>query len=220
MKRPFVFHKDDSTGETSVRLLAEARLGQATAWQRMVGRYGRRVYRWCRCSGLQPADASNVTQEVFQAVARALQSFERGDQVGSFRSWIRTITRNKIHDQFRQMGRQCDKARGGTDALLQLENVADDGHSDQADSGSDNHFEIKLGHRLADQFWLAEVRKGFSPRDWQLFWRLVVDGQNATEVACEFGITANAVRLVKMRVLRRLREEFNASPSDRPATSE
>ncbi|MDA0657242.1 MAG: sigma-70 family RNA polymerase sigma factor [Planctomycetota bacterium] len=220
MKRSFVSSNDDSTGETSVRLLAEAQLGQATAWQRMVGRYGRRVYRWCRCAGLQPADSSNVTQEVFQAVARALPTFERGDQVGSFRCWIRTITRNKIHDQFRQMVRQCDQARGGTDALLRLENVANDEYSDSSDSGRDNRFENRLALGPADYVRLADIRKGFSTRDWQLFWRLVVDGQNATEVAQEFEMTANAVRLVKMRILRRLREEFNALPSERPRASE
>jgi DNA-directed RNA polymerase specialized sigma24 family protein len=40
-----------------------------------------------------------------------------------------------------------------------------------------------------------------------LFWRVSVDGQSAVDVGREFGVTANTVRIVKMRVLRRLRAE-------------
>ena len=55
---------------------------------------------------------------------------------------------------------------------------------------------------------VASVRNEFSDRDWRFFWRVVVDGQSAVEVGHEFDVTANTVRLVKMRILRRLREEF------------
>ena len=49
-------------------MLEEARRGLDAAWRRLVDRYSRRVYRWCRCGGLQPADANNVSQEVFAGV--------------------------------------------------------------------------------------------------------------------------------------------------------
>ena len=59
---------------------------------------------------------------------------------------------------------------------------------------------------------VAQVRAEFSDRDWRFFWRVVVDGQSAVDVGEEFGVTANAVRLVKMRILRRLREAVAAGP--------
>lgn len=214
VKRSSVSFNDGSSAETSLNMLAEAGGGLDTAWQRLVNRYGRRIYRWCRCSGLQPADASNVTEEVFQAVARALPNFERGTQIGSFRTWIRTIARNKIHDQFRQMSRQRDVPRGGDDSVNQLENVTGEPAGHRSELACDSRSEENSGYRNADLQWLAQMREIFSPRDWQFFWRLVVDGQNASEVASEFGVSANTVRLVKMRVLRRLREEFNAIPTD------
>jgi hypothetical protein len=52
----------------------------------------------------------------------------------------------------------------------------------------------------------AQVRNEFSERDWRLFWRIVVDGQSAGEAGAEWGVSANAARLVKMRILRRLRQ--------------
>jgi hypothetical protein len=53
---------------------------------------------------------------------------------------------------------------------------------------------------------VERVRAEFSDRDWRFFWRVVVDGQSAVEVGKEYGVSANAVRLVKMRILRRMRE--------------
>jgi Sigma-70, region 4 len=40
------------------------------------------------------------------------------------------------------------------------------------------------------------------------FWRVVIDERSPAEVAAELGITANAVRQAKSRVLRRLKEEM------------
>lgn len=62
----------------------------------------------------------------------------------------------------------------------------------------------KLCERLGKAIDL--IRHEVSTRNWRIFWRIVVDGQPAVDVAEEFSVTANAVRLVKMRVLRRLRD--------------
>ena len=52
---------------------------------------------------------------------------------------------------------------------------------------------------------VKRVRSNVSARDWKLFWRIAVDGQSAADAGKELGITANAARLVKMRVLKRLK---------------
>ena len=210
MKRSDVSYSEDSGSETSLGMLSHARRGVDNAWDRLVDRYSRRVYRWCRCQGLQPADASNVTQEVFRSVARNLGTFERRHGEGSFRGWVHTITRNKIRDHFRRLGRHPDVGIGGTDAHLQLRNLADPECNEMAEPphlGPQRHLRLEQ---------LERVRAEFSARDWRFFWRLVVDGQTAREVADEHGVTCNAVRLVKMRVLRRLREALNVNRVDPP----
>ncbi len=40
------------------------------------------------------------------------------------------------------------------------------------------------------------------------FWRVAVEDLSPSEVAAEMGISANAVRQAKSRVLRRLKEEM------------
>ena len=45
-----------------------------------------------------PNDVDDLTQEVFLAAYRRLDSFRRGDDFGA---WLRGIARNKLHDYFR-----------------------------------------------------------------------------------------------------------------------
>ena len=73
-------------------------------------------------------------------------------------------------------------------------------------SPSDSIDERRIrGTRLQPRL-VERIQAEFSQRDWQLFWFVVVDGQTAKEAGARFDMTSNAVRLVKMRVLRRFRQ--------------
>jgi RNA polymerase sigma-70 factor (ECF subfamily) len=52
---------------------------------------------------------------------------------------------------------------------------------------------------------LEAIRKEFKPHLWQAFWRTAVEESPAPVVAAELGMTANAVRVAKHRVLERIR---------------
>lgn len=75
---------------------------QPEAWAQVITVFSPIVYRWCRQSGLTAHDASDVVQEVFSSVARGIGRFERVKETGSFRSWLATITRNRIRDHHRR----------------------------------------------------------------------------------------------------------------------
>ena len=196
--------------DTSTTLIRSAKQNDAEAWKRLVQLYSRRIYRWCRRSGLQAADAGNVVQEVLRSVARKLPDFHHEGKTDSFRGWIKRITTNKINDHYRNEGKQLVRPRGGTDAhrqLLdfpQLSNTHEPSWATARGSQQETHkFQI-------DPKQLERVRSQFSERDWRMFWRVVVDGQSAVDVGDEFGVTGNTVRIVKMRLLRRLREQLNS----------
>jgi RNA polymerase sigma-70 factor (ECF subfamily) len=57
---------------------------------------------------------------------------------------------------------------------------------------------------------LEVVRPEFEPATWQAFRLLMLVGKPTAAVAEELGLSANAVRIAKSRVLRRLREEAAA----------
>jgi RNA polymerase sigma-70 factor (ECF subfamily) len=178
-------------------LLVRVKACDPAAWDRLVGLYSPLVYRWCRQASLQAADAADVGQEVFGAVARKITDFRRDRPGATFRGWLRTITRNKILDHRR---RQCRSATatGGTEAQLLLQQLP------AGDSEADEAAEASLVYHQA----LALLHQEFEERTWQAFWRVAVSGQAPPDVAAELGMTVNAVYLAKSRVLRRLREEF------------
>ena len=53
----------------------------------------------------------------------------------------------------------------------------------------------------------ANHRHLHGPVAWRAFQRVALDGESATEVARELGVSVNAVFIAKSRVLARLREE-------------
>ncbi len=111
-----------SEPSTSASLLQRAQQGEAEGWHRLAQVYGPLVYAWARRSGCQAADAADIMQETFAAVAKALPTFDHQRPNATFRGWLWTITRNKIRDQAR-----LDQANavGGTEAQLRLDQVAD-----------------------------------------------------------------------------------------------
>ncbi len=186
---------------TSRSLLARIQAADPAAWDRLVALYGPLVLHWCRRWDLQEQDAADVFQEVFRSVAEHVADFRRDRPGDTFRGWLRTITRNKVHDHFRRLGREPGGA-GGTDAQRRFANLPapeppeDDGpDADAAERG--------LLHRA-----LELIRSEFEERTWQAFWRIAVAGKAPRDVAVELGMSPGAVRVAKSRVLHRLRAEL------------
>ena len=212
MKRSNVKPAEADLSVTSTDLLRQAKANSQTAWEQLVTRYSRRIYRWCRQAGLQPTDAADVAQEVLHAVARKLGDFRRDRPGDTFRGWLRRITNNKVNDHYRKQNKTADKASGGVN---QVEFLA----APQEPSGTWNTSLVTSDASIVSSFKsqriqtvIKSVRANVSDRDWKLFWRIAIDGQPAADAAKELGITANAARLVKMRVLKRLKNGLADQP--------
>ena len=187
-----------SSLSTSRSLLSLAREGDALAWDRLSTLYAPFVFHWCRLRGLREADAADVVQEVFQAVATHLGPFHKHEPGDTFRGWLRTITENKIRDHFRRLAHEAE-AIGGTEVQQRLTQVPAPSESGGTSSG--DAWDSAFLRRALDV-----VRPEFEERTWQAFWRTVLDGQPPVEVAAEIGMSAGAVRVAKCRVLKRLRD--------------
>ncbi|MCY2989915.1 MAG: sigma-70 family RNA polymerase sigma factor [Planctomycetota bacterium] len=190
---------------TSASLLDSVKALDGRAWQRMVELYGPLVYRWCRRSQLQAADAKDVVQEVFCAVATHVADFRREEGHGGFRAWLFTITRNKVRDFYR---RRCEEptAQGGTGAYERLSGIPQepaDGalRADQAD------------HVLLVRRAIRLVQNEFEERTWDMFCRVAMLGHKPAEVAASLGVGVAAVHQAKSRVFRRLRRLLDATPA-------
>jgi RNA polymerase sigma-70 factor (ECF subfamily) len=160
------------------------------------------VYNWCLRAGLQPADAADVGQEVFAAVARSIDGFRRDRLGDTFRGWLYVITRNKVRDW---AAARHVVGVGGSDQQRRLAELPAE-QPDESGASDDAVNERKALCRRAVEC----IRGEFEPRSWQCFWRAFVDGHTPADIASDLGITVNAVYLAKSRILRRLREGFAA----------
>lgn len=165
--------------------------------------YSPLVYHWCRQANLSPANAADVMQEVFRAVATRLDLFRRDRPEDTFRGWLAVITRNKIRDHFRREVTQ-PVAQGGNDFHRALERLPDPHDDSSLDSPSRGGGEMRGVLRRAVEL----VQPEFEPKTWSAFWLTAVDGRLPADVAADLEISVNAVYKAKSRVLRRLRDEL------------
>jgi RNA polymerase sigma-70 factor (ECF subfamily) len=74
--------------------------GDSGAWAELVRTHHRRVYGLCYRFTGNPADAEDMTQDVFLKIYSNLDRFDTGR--GSLQVWITTMTRNLLVDNFRR----------------------------------------------------------------------------------------------------------------------
>src|SRR5262249_30896835 len=110
------------------------------------------------------------------------------------RTWLRRITVNRLRAYWERRS-----ARAGIAPTSALEELADSSSalSIAWDEEHDQHVTSAL---------LEAIRLEFQPATWRAFERQVQDGQPATVVAQELGLSPNAALIAKSRVLKRLRE--------------
>lgn len=184
---------------TDLGLLERVRARDATAWRFLVDVYGPLVHSWCVQQGLGAEDRADVVQETFMAVAAHIDGFRRDRPGDTFCGWLLTITTNKIRDHHRrQRGRPA--AAGGSDHARRLADLPaapdppDDAEPDAAGA---------VLRRALDL-----IRADYDPQTWQAFWRTAVGGEASAAVATALGMSPNAVRKAKARILRRLRSDL------------
>lgn len=200
-----IFKRDEIAswpGSTADSLLDQLWADEPSGWQQLLGLYAPAVYRWCRRFGLGPENSADVAQEVFQAVAGGIETFDREQPGATFRGWLWRITRNKAMDFCRRQRGRPRSAGGDAvhERLLQLPD-----HPEARSEETDEGVEI-LGPVVARA--VARVRSEFESHTWRAFWESVVHGRPPRDLADELGISVNAVYLARSRILRRLRREL------------
>jgi RNA polymerase sigma-70 factor (ECF subfamily) len=176
------------------------------AWAEFVEIYEPLVYRLARHKGLQDADAQDLCQEVFRAVAAAIQRWDPDPAKGKFRAWLFRIARNLLVNFLVSQRRQT-RGSGNTSVQELLE-----AHP-ASDTQAEAEFRAEFQRRAFR--WAAEqVKNEFSDSTWQAFWRTGVENRPVATVAEELGLSPGAVYIARSRVLARLRDRVEQLTDD------
>jgi RNA polymerase sigma-70 factor, ECF subfamily len=185
--------------ETPVSMLERLRLNpDDETWQQLVDLYAPWLRSWLRRHAVQAADTDDVVQEVFRVVVTRLPDFQHNQQRGAFRHWLRQIMLNSMRD-LRRKWQSRPVAAGGNEGGQVLEQLADPA-SDLSRRWDQEHNEH------VSRYFLRQIESKFEPTTCRAFRGVVVEGKKPAAVAAELGISVNAVRLAKSRLLHWLRK--------------
>jgi RNA polymerase sigma factor (sigma-70 family) len=188
----------EETPITRASLLVRIRDPQdERAWGEFLEIYGPLVHRLARLKGFQDADAADLTQEVFRAVASAIDRWDPDPSRGSFRGWLFRIARNLMVNLLASR-RRHPIGTGDSDMKLLLEALPAPVGEESA--LFDEEYRRQIFRWAADQ-----VRPEFREPTWRAFWLTAVDGRPAREVAETLGQSIGSVYIARSRVIARLR---------------
>lgn len=146
---------------TDAELVRETLTGDRDAFGKLVDRHRRTVYALCLQRGFQPAEAEDVTQEVFIKAYKALPKLQSAEQFGR---WIYGITAHVAADAARARKRRSDDVR-----LDQTAELADERDSYIGGEMLQDRAEVMraLSELPEDQRVVLTLRylEGLSPKD-------------------------------------------------------
>lgn len=162
------------------------------AWARFVELYTPLLLSWAYRLGLPRQEATDLVQDVFTHLVNKLPGFVY-DRQRSFRGWLKTVAHNLWRTSQRR--RELPAASAvDLDGLPAPEVEA--------------FWEADYRRHLVDRA-LGVMKSEFQPSTWQACWEMVVNGRAAEAVGAELGLSADAVRAAKYRILNRLRRELD-----------
>ena len=169
-----------------------------TIWHNFVERYRPMIAGYAHRMGLGSEDAEDAAQATLIAFCEAYQAGRYEREQGRLRSWLFGIARNQIRNLMKKRRRREVQVAGDSQATDFFARIEDDDELE----------------RLWDQQWrdavlkqcLEEVRKEVDVRSLEAFDLFARQGWSAQKVADHLNMSANAVFLVKHRILKRIRE--------------
>jgi RNA polymerase sigma factor (sigma-70 family) len=176
------------------------------AWAEFVEIYEPLIYRLAVNKGLQDADAQDLCQDVFRAVAGAINRWDPDPAKGRFRAWLFRITRNLLVNFLARQGHQ-PRGTGSTSVQEMLE------AQPAADAQAEAEFAAEF-RRRAFRWAADQVKNEFAETTWQAFWKTGVDNCQVAKVARELGLSVGAVYVARSRVLARMRDRVAQLTAD------
>jgi RNA polymerase sigma-70 factor (ECF subfamily) len=167
------------------------------AWDEFAAVYGPVIYRVAIGRGFQAADAENLVQEVFLAVANSVSKWLEREDRGRFRAWLLRIARNEAVDMLNERATRPL----GRDGSAAEQILADLPARDELSSALDLEYERNVFRWAAEQ-----VRDSVARHTWDAFWLTSVEGLPVAEAATRLNTRPGNIYFARSRVMTRIKE--------------
>ena len=172
------------------------------SWKDFFDTYWRLIYSFAIKSGLTDAEAQDVVQETVISVAKDIEKFKRDRTLGSFKGWLRNLTRWRIADQFRKRTRSVPAGNNLSTPSTNPDEIAGPGNADL--------------EAIWEEDWQANLLKAAMERvkprvkeeHYQMFDLNVVRQWPARKVAKALGVNIGLVYLAKYRIMALIKKEI------------
>lgn len=171
--------------------------GDLAAWDEFAAIYGPVVFSIATSRGFQVADAENLVQEVFMAVASSVSDWLQRDDRGSFRAWLLRIARNAAVDMITQRATRT-LGRDDSEAQAHLANLP---APSELSSALDLEYERMVFLRAAER-----VRASVAERTWDAFWLTSVEEISVEDAAAKLNTRPGNIYFARSRVMARIKE--------------
>ncbi|MEZ6056704.1 MAG: sigma-70 family RNA polymerase sigma factor [Planctomycetaceae bacterium] len=169
------------------------------SWDEFFDVYHPYLVRFVESRGLRGADVSDVVQNIFMRLMKALGRARYQPSRGKFRSWLRRIAERGVIDWHRKRRRESTHAMP----------------MDVADSQVPVDFDWEAEHRRTVlKHAIAVIRSESVPQTWECFERHVLQQIPAPSVAISLGVSTNSVYVNSFRVVTRIRETCHRFAED------
>jgi RNA polymerase sigma factor (sigma-70 family) len=204
----------DTLLPTRQSLLTRLRdLQDQDGWREFFDTYWRLIYNVARQSGLGDPDAQEVVQSTFIYLSRRMPKFRYEPARGSFKSWLRVVTRSRI--RVHQRSKKADEKfiREPFSGAEDLEESHVELLPDPAADALDQVWQREWEENLLDAA-MRRVRAKVSAKQLLIFHASAMGQLSASQVAKKLGVSLAQVYLARHRVgllfkaeVQRLRRE-------------
>ena len=170
------------------------------SWEEFFHTYWELIYNVARRAGLPEADAQDIVQETILKVHNSLDRFEYNRKRGTFKGWLRTVTRSRLNDFFKKQQRRPALNQPLEETADELQNLKDP-EGPEIEKIWDEEW-----NRNLIQAALSRTKKLSSPKQFQIFKCLYIDEWTVRETCRTLGVNAAQVYMAKQRVGKIFRE--------------
>lgn len=182
--------------------------GDAEIWGEFYQLYRKLVYGFAAHSGLDHADAEEVTQDVFNEVATNIHDYLAQPQRGSLRGWLLNLTRWRVIDKARRRQRHQKHQQPRSRDSHDRRDDTIEALPDLSPPALDELWEREWEQQILIQA-LENLRSHVDTRHYQAFELHAAHGLSVRTIAQQLELNPASVYVIHYRLRRLLKAEVD-----------